>query len=287
MTDEIFELVLKALNVELSEANRRDFALKAKDEGFNKALKNFAAVPIENLTAVLLDLYRKQLLEVEQKIDAKDFLKSAARKFELLYADLDTADIDYRLCDKTAAQTLKNHEAMPFSEDENFIYAVFKNPFDILAQDKLQNAFQDKILKVEVCDPAMRLADRVDGHLLQGHIDAIGEVARIERRENGVDFYINLPPSVMPLMANKGSIAVEGVSLTINEVLPAGVRLTIIPITFRESLFGEFEPGRRVNVESDLLARYVARQLEFGRGAQNGGKGEISWDESQHIASLY
>ena len=136
-------------------------------------------------------------------------------------------------------------------------------------------------------EPAMRLADRVDGHLLQGHIDAIGEVARIERRENGVDFYINLPSSVMPLMANKGSIAVEGVSLTINEVLPTGVRLTIIPITFRESLFGEFEPGRRVNVESDLLARYVARQLEFVRGAKNSGKSEISWDESQHIASLY
>ena len=136
-------------------------------------------------------------------------------------------------------------------------------------------------------EPAMRLADRVDGHLLQGHVDAIGEVARIERRENGVDFYINLPSSIMPLMANKGSIAVEGVSLTINEVLPTGVRLTIIPITFRESLFGEFEPGRRVNVESDLLARYVARQLEFGRSAQSGGKSEISWDESQHIASLY
>ena len=136
-------------------------------------------------------------------------------------------------------------------------------------------------------EPAMRLADRVDGHLLQGHVDAIGEVAHIERRENGVDFYINLPSSVMPLMANKGSIAVEGVSLTINEVLPTGVRLTIIPITFRESLFGEFKPGRRVNVESDLLARYVARQLEFGRSAQNGDKSEISWDESQHIASLY
>lgn len=136
-------------------------------------------------------------------------------------------------------------------------------------------------------EPAMRLADRVDGHLLQGHVDAIGEVARIERCENGVDFYINLPSSVMPLMANKGSIAVEGVSLTINEVLPTGVRLTIIPITFRESLFGEFEPGRRVNVESDLLARYVARQLEFGRSAQNSDKSEISWDESQHIASLY
>ncbi len=127
-------------------------------------------------------------------------------------------------------------------------------------------------------EPAMRLNDRLDGHLVQGHIDAIGEVARIVKNENGVDFFINLPASVMHLMANKGSIAVEGVSLTINEVLANGVRLTIIPITFRESLFCEFKVGRRVNVESDMLARYVARQLGFK---------PVTWEQIDHIASLY
>ena len=127
-------------------------------------------------------------------------------------------------------------------------------------------------------EPAMRLGERIDGHLLQGHADAIGEVARIVKNENGVDFFINLPSSVMHLMANKGSIAVEGVSLTINEVLENGVRLTIIPITFRESLFCEFKVGRRVNVESDMLARYVARQLGFK---------PVTWEQIDHIASLY
>ena len=82
----------------------------------------------------------------------------------------------------------------------------------------------------------------------------------------------------MHLMANKGSIAVEGVSLTINEVLENGVRLTIIPITFRESLFCEFKVGRRVNVESDMLARYVARQLGFK---------PVTWEQIDHIVSLY
>lgn len=86
----------------------------------------------------------------------------------------------------------------------------------------------------------------------------------------------------MHLMSNKGSVCVEGVSLTINEVLAGGVRLTIIPITFKESLFGEFKVGRRVNIESDLLARYVAHQLGF-----KNKKTETTWEEIDHIASLY
>ena len=72
----------------------------------------------------------------------------------------------------------------------------------------------------------------------------------------------------------------EGVSLTINEILPRGIRLTIIPLTLKDSLFGDFKVGRRVNIESDLLARYVARQL-VAKGSN------LSWDEAQYIASLY
>ncbi|WP_169764630.1 riboflavin synthase [Campylobacter mucosalis] len=128
-------------------------------------------------------------------------------------------------------------------------------------------------------EPAMRLDERVDGHLVQGHIDAIGEIYKISKCENGTDFYIKLPSEIMPLMANKGSVCVEGVSLTINEVLSDGIRLTIIPITLRESLFCEFKIGRRVNIESDLLARYVARQLGF--------KKELTWEMAEKFLSLY
>lgn len=159
---------------------------------------------------------------------------------------------------------------------------IFSDGFSVELSAETRTHIATENLKGRVhIEPAMRLSDRIDGHLVQGHVDAIGEISNIKKNENGVDFYINLPANVMHLMSNKGSICVEGVSLTINEVLPGGVRLTIIPITFKESLFSEFKIGRRVNIESDLLARYVAHQLNFK------SKDTMSWDEAQHIASLY
>ncbi|EOH9143871.1 riboflavin synthase, partial [Campylobacter jejuni] len=106
-------------------------------------------------------------------------------------------------------------------------------------------------------EPALRYGDRIDGHLMQGHIDFIGTLEKIQKDENGVDFYISLPKEAMKFMAEKGSIAVDGVSLTINEILKNGIRLTIIPITFKETLFKDYQVGRKINIESDLLARYI------------------------------
>lgn len=112
-------------------------------------------------------------------------------------------------------------------------------------------------------EPAMRLGDRVDGHLMQGHIDAIGKISKIVKRESGSDFYIDLPQYALPLVAHKGSIGVDGVSLTISEITSSGVRLSIIPITLKDTLFAEYSVGREVNIETDLLARYIQRQIDF------------------------
>ncbi|ELF7077370.1 riboflavin synthase [Campylobacter coli] len=129
-------------------------------------------------------------------------------------------------------------------------------------------------------EPALRYGDRIDGHLMQGHIDFIGRLEKIEKDENGVDFYIALPKEAMKFMARKGSIGIDGVSLTINEIIENGVRLTIIPITFKETLFKEYEIGREINIESDLLARYIYAQM------QDKDKG-LSWEEVEKIAYLY
>lgn len=160
------------------------------------------------------------------------------------------------------------------------VIELFSDGFsvELSAETRANIAVENLKSKVHI-EPAMRLDERVDGHLVQGHIDAIGEIYKIVKRENGSDFYIKLPSEILPLMANKGSVCVEGVSLTINEILNDGIRLTIIPITLRDSLFGEFKIGRRVNVESDLLARYVARQLGF--------KKELTWDMAERFLSLY
>ncbi|EFP2960226.1 riboflavin synthase [Campylobacter jejuni] len=129
-------------------------------------------------------------------------------------------------------------------------------------------------------EPALRYGDRIDGHLMQGHIDFIGILEKIQKDENGVDFYISLPKEAMKFMAEKGSIGVDGVSLTINEILKNGIRLTIIPITFKETLFKDYQVGRKINIESDLLARYIYAQL------QGKNKG-LSWEEVERISYLY
>ncbi|HEB9324574.1 TPA: riboflavin synthase [Campylobacter jejuni] len=129
-------------------------------------------------------------------------------------------------------------------------------------------------------EPALRYGDRIDGHLMQGHIDFIGMLEKIQKDENGVDFHISLPKEAMKFMAEKGSIGVDGVSLTINEILKNGIRLTIIPITFQETLFKDYQVGRKINIESDLLARYIYAQL------QGKNKG-LSWEEVERISYLY
>lgn len=128
-------------------------------------------------------------------------------------------------------------------------------------------------------EPALKFGDRLDGHLMQGHIDAIGEIIKIQNNQNGVDFYIKAPKDIMMLIANKGSIGIDGVSLTVNEVFNDFFRLTIIPITFKETLFKNYTIKRRVNIETDLLARYIYKQIHH--------KETLTWQQIDQISSLY
>ena len=126
----------------------------------------------------------------------------------------------------------------------------------------------------------MKIGDRIDGHLIQGHIDAIGVIRDIKRLASGVDFIIELPNEILHLIAKKGAIAVEGVSLTINDINSNLMRLTLIPISMKDTLFGEFQIGRRVHIESDILARYIDRIL-------NSKNQTLTWQQADFYASIY
>ena len=163
------------------------------------------------------------------------------------------------------------------------VVKVFENGFSVELSDESKSVLAVQNLKGKVhLEPALKVGDRVDGHFVQGHIDGLGEIYKITTLKSGFDFFIKLPLNLMPLMANKGSVAIDGVSLTINEVLKDGIRLTIIPLTMKDTLFGEYKVGRVVNVESDLLARYTKRILGY-----RNKKKELSWEEIDHISSLY
>jgi len=111
-------------------------------------------------------------------------------------------------------------------------------------------------------EPALRFGDRIDGHLIQGHVDAIGEILEIKKHGNSYDVIIKTDPSIMKYIAPKGSIAIDGVSLTVNEVFADRFRLTIIPHTFENTLFKTYRLHQKVNIETDMFARYIYHMLK-------------------------
>jgi len=111
---------------------------------------------------------------------------------------------------------------------------------------------------------------RLDGHVVQGHVDTVGEVLGREDHGQWTTFRISIDDAYAPLTAEKGSIALDGISLTITGVSPATstgghwVEVGIIPITLAETTMGSRQIGDKINIEVDVLAKYVARLNEFG-----------------------
>ena len=110
-------------------------------------------------------------------------------------------------------------------------------------------------------EKALRLADRLGGHLLSGHVDGVGEIVRMEPVGENQVLVVRVPVDLQRYVARKGSIAVNGVSLTINEVDGGLVRINLIPHTLAATNLSVLGVGARVNIEVDLIARYVERML--------------------------
>lgn len=111
-------------------------------------------------------------------------------------------------------------------------------------------------------EPPVTPATPLDGHIVSGHVDAVGLVRSLETVGEALTVWFDLPAAFMRLVAEKGSIAVEGVSLTVNAVDARGFAVMLIPHTQDVTTLSDIQPGRPVNVEVDLVARYVARWLE-------------------------
>lgn len=115
---------------------------------------------------------------------------------------------------------------------------------------------------------ALRFDQRLGGHLMQGHVDGVAVVSASAPEGEGRRLTLELPEALGRFVAEKGSIAVDGVSLTVAACEGTRCEIALIPHTLVETTAGDYAPGRRVNVEVDLMARYVARLLEetgFGR----------------------
>ncbi|MEM1424028.1 MAG: riboflavin synthase [Planctomycetota bacterium] len=110
-------------------------------------------------------------------------------------------------------------------------------------------------------EPSLRADAMLDGHLVQGHVEATGEVVRVDDDPSDWRMAVRVPPDLMPCVVPKGSVALDGVSLTIASVEPDGLTVALIPTTLERTNFRDRTPGDRINVETDILARTVAHQI--------------------------
>lgn len=121
---------------------------------------------------------------------------------------------------------------------------------------------------------ALRAGDRIGGHFVQGHVDGVGEVLGLDSRGSTVLLRVRLPEAVERTTVERGSLAVDGVSLTVSRLEPGVAEVALVPHTWEHTALDRLEPGATVNLEADLLGKYVARLTEVPpRGDGRAGTG--------------
>lgn len=145
------------------------------------------------------------------------------------------------------------------------VTALDKNHFSVTVSQETLNCTQglDQTGAHVNLEKAMRLSDRLGGHLVSGHVDATGTVVKFESSGECMELIIRAPQPLLRYITQKGSITVNGVSLTINRIDGDQFSVNLIPHTLAMTNLKELSPGMAVNLETDMLARYVARLLNI------------------------
>lgn len=142
------------------------------------------------------------------------------------------------------------------------VIELFSNGFSLNLTTHTQEKIAVENLKEKVhIEPALKMSDRLDGHLVQGHIDGIAILSEIEKSSSQTRFFLKLPPHLHHLMVVDGSVCVDGISLTISDFQAPHLILTLIPHTFTQTLFHTYKVGRRLNIESDMIVRSIAKLM--------------------------
>jgi riboflavin synthase len=129
---------------------------------------------------------------------------------------------------------------------------------ETVARTTLGDLERDHEVNVE---PAVRAGEELGGHYVQGHVDAVGRVQSIEAEGEGLRVFVEAPDEVLRYCVEKGSITVDGVSLTVAELAGDAFGVALVPHTLTATTLSDLEPGQAVNLEADVLAKYVERLL--------------------------
>jgi len=163
------------------------------------------------------------------------------------------------------------------------VIKVNADGFDLELADETRSIIDESKISDEVhLEPAMMMNDRFEGHIVQGHVDCVGTVTKIIPRQNATDFIITVDKKYIAHIIPKGSITIDGISLTVNDVGADNFRLTIIPHTLKNTLMKNYKVGTKLNIETDVFARYIDHIL-----AHRSTKKSMSWDDVDKIQMSY
>lgn len=137
---------------------------------------------------------------------------------------------------------------------------TFQAGEETLSRTNLGNLSEGSRVNLET---SMCLGDKIGGHLVTGHVDGLGTLAKIEPDGEWAKYWFTIPSALSPQLASKGSIAVDGISLTLVDVTDDQFSVALIPHTLEVTTLGNRQVGDSVNLETDVLAKYVQRQLQF------------------------
>jgi riboflavin synthase len=180
------------------------------------------------------------------------------RSAEAAIVDLETGFDDLALGESVAVDGV----CLTVAEGSEAAFARFFVSHETLARSALGDLAEGSNVNLE---RAASLSTRLSGHLVQGHVDAVGAIERIDPRSDSIDLSVALPAGLYRYCVEKGSIAVSGISLTLNAVSPPEadgrfrIGLTIIPHTWTATTLQHARPASRVNIEVDVMAKYVER----------------------------
>jgi len=163
------------------------------------------------------------------------------------------------------------------------VIKVNEDGFDLELADETRSIIDESKISGKVhIEPAMQMSDRFEGHIVQGHVDCMGTVSEIKQLENATDFIIEVDKKYIAHIIPKGSITIDGISLTVNDVEESSFRLTIIPHTLRETLMQNYEVGTKLNIETDVFARYIDHILQHRFARKS-----MSWNDVDNIQMGY
>jgi len=163
------------------------------------------------------------------------------------------------------------------------VIKVLNDGFSLELANETRSIIDESKISGQVhMEPAMMMNDRFEGHIVQGHVDCVGKVSQITKSGNGTDFIIKVDEKQTRYIVPKGSITIDGISLTVNDVYEDSFRLTIIPHTLQNTLMMHYKLGTIVNIETDMFARYIEHILNHKIQPKN-----MTWSQVDSMAMSY